>query len=229
MTAANVWARERGLMRMSGTRRAARCVTRVMILLSSSAVLGACDAEKPAPRLATSERDPDVTRIETDQEFALTLSSAPRPLSAIVTRKNGTVDTVRIPSARSEDTSVVRVIDDAIVPNGVGHTKLVFVVAGHDITANVQVTHPVADDSIALAPGEVRAWELAPGWYDIAVHRADTTGVSPLELAAPLTCAPDSRDPDAISCRVAQPTRIVLKHSGRGGRARAHVSIVQVK
>lgn len=202
--------------------------SRMATLLLVGAVLSACDASKP-PHVAKFEKDPDVTRIETDQEFALTLSTAPRPLVAMVTHKNGTQDTVRILGARSEDTSVVRVIDDALVASGVGNTKLVFVVAGHPITASVQVTHPVADDSVTLASGEVRAWELAPGWYDIAIHRADTAGVSPLELAAPLTCAPDSRDPDAISCRVPQPTRIVLKHSGRGGRARAHVSIVQVK
>lgn len=208
--------------------RAVARASRMATMLSVVAVLSACD-DSPPPRLAKFEKDPDVTRIETDQEFALTLRAAPRPLRAVITRKNGTMDTVPIPTARSEDTSVVRVIDDAIVPHGVGHTKLVFVVSGHLITARVQVTHPVADDSVALAPGEVRAWELAPGWYDIAVHRADTTGVSPLELAAPLTCTPDARDADAISCRVRQPTRIVLKHSGRGGRARAHISIVQVQ
>jgi hypothetical protein len=91
------------------------------------------------------------------------------------------------------------------------------------------VTERIADQEISLAAGEVRAWELVPGWYDIAVHRADTTATSPLQLAAPLTCAPDSRDADAISCRVRDTTRIVLKHAGRGGRASAHISIVKVK
>jgi hypothetical protein len=136
---------------------------------------------------------------------------------------------VRITAATAEDTAVVRVLDDALVPTGVGYTKVFFEVSGHPITARVVVTDRIADQEISLAAGEVRAWELAPGWYDIAVHRADTTSTSPLQLAAPLTCAPDSRDADAISCRVRDTTRIVLKHSGRGGRASAHISIVKVK
>lgn len=201
---------------------------RVAAIALGVTVLSACDS-KPLPQLAKFTPDPDVVRIETDQDLDLLLHSAPRPLTAIVTRKEGGVDTVRITAATPEDTAVVRVVDDALVPTGVGHTKVFLEVSGHPITARVVVTDRIADQEISLAAGEVRAWELAPGWYDIAVHRADTTATSPLQLAAPLTCAPDSRDADAISCRVRDTTRIVLKHSGRGGRASAQLSIVRVK
>ncbi len=200
----------------------------VVAVLLVTALL-ACDARSPMPRLATFDPDPDVVRIETDRDVELGLRATPRILVAIVTRKGGTTDTVAITSVNAEDTAIVRVVNHALVPRRVGRSDLMLVVSGYPITARVQVTDQVADEPIALSPGEVRAWQLVPGWYEIAVRRADTTLASPLELAAPLTCVPMSRDPDAISCLVRDSTRLVLKHTGRGGRARAHVAIRQVQ
>jgi len=215
---------------VKATRSRAMTLARVVASLVVGVVaMTACDDSKPMPPVAKFTPDPNVVRIETEQDFDLLLQSVPRPLTAIVTRQAGEVDTVRITVATPEDTSVVRVVDNALVPTGVGYTKLFLEVSGRPITARVTVTDRIADEEIALSSGEVRAWELAPGWYNIAVHRADTSATSPLQLAAPLTCAPDSRDADAISCRVQEATRIVLKHSGRGGRATAHISIVQVQ
>lgn len=178
--------------------------------------------------LATSTPDPDVVRIETERDLYLSLRDAPRVLTASVTRRNGVTDTVRIGSVATTDTAIVRVMDSAIVPLRVGRAELQLVVAGRPIAARAYVTNTVTDETIELSAGEVRDWELIPGWYEIEVQRGDSAVSSPLELAAPLTCAPHSLKAEAISCRVRDTTRIVLKHSGRGTRASAHVSIVQV-
>jgi hypothetical protein len=190
-------------------------------------VVLACESAPP-PEPATFTPDPDVVRIATDHDLYLSLRDAPRALTASVTRRDGVTDTVRISSIATADTAIVRVMDSALVPLRVGRAELQLVVAGRPIVARAYVRNAVADETIALSPGEVRAWELIPGWYEIEVQREDSTVNSSLELAAPLTCAPHSLKAEAISCRVRDTTRIVLKHSGRGARSSARVSIVQV-
>ena len=77
------------------------------------------------------------------------------------------------------------------------------------------VTERVANDTLSLGPGEVRAWNLAPGNYQITVHAPPPAGEPQvIDLAAELVCAPDGFDHDTIHCLVREPTRLVLKHNG---------------
>ena len=86
----------------------------------------------------------------------------------------------------------------------------------------------VARDSVWLGAGEVRAWELRPGWHRITVENSVRPGEArALQLAADLICVPDRTEPaETIACRVAQPTRVLLRHTGtRDARAMAVVTI----
>jgi hypothetical protein len=86
-------------------------------------------------------------------------------------------------------------------------------------------------DTVRLAPGGVRAWDLEAGQYDIAVRPVVRDVLSPLELVADITCATESRDPELIHCVVRTATRFVLRHNGMGpsaGITRAFVSITRL-
>lgn len=89
------------------------------------------------------------------------------------------------------------------------------------------VAERVANDTLWLGPGDVRAWNLGPGDYQITVHAPPPPGEPQvIDLAAELVCAPDHRDHDTIHCRVREPTRLVLKHSGvRSATPRRQVAV----
>jgi hypothetical protein len=86
-------------------------------------------------------------------------------------------------------------------------------------------------DTLTLDVGQVRAWNLAAGRYQLSVNPQPRTDVpSALELGAEgVRCAPDRLNKAMIHCLLREPTRLLLKHNGvRTGTERAHVTIVQV-
>lgn len=92
-------------------------------------------------------------------------------------------------------------------------------------------TDTIFTDTLTLDVGQVRAWNLAAGRYQLSVNpEMPTEASSALELGAEgVRCAPDRLDRAMIHCLLREPTRLVLKHNGvRPGAERAHVTIVQV-
>jgi hypothetical protein len=86
-------------------------------------------------------------------------------------------------------------------------------------------------DTLTLDVGQVRAWNLAAGRYQLSVTpETRTDAPSALELGAEgVRCAPDRLDKAMIHCLLREPTRLLLKHNGvRADAERAHVTIVQV-
>lgn len=88
----------------------------------------------------------------------------------------------------------------------------------------------IFSDTVRLLPGQVRAWDLRPGWHRITVA-TDTRPGEPqrLELAADLRCVPDARGPrETIVCRVRQNTRMLIRHTGVGDRTDAASAVVTI-
>lgn len=191
----------------------------------------ACDAPSPsrAAAAATPARVPtDVRRVSLQSFVTLTIGEPATYVEAYVERMSGRVDTVAAREITVTDTSVVRVVDGGLVAGQVGQSVLRFDVEGVRVRGVAVVRERVARDSVWLSPGEVRAWELRPGWHRLTVENALRPGEArSLELAADLICVPDRSEPaETIACRVTRPTRVLLRHTGvRPGRAMAVVTI----
>lgn len=150
---------------------------------------------------------------------------------AVLERNNGRVDTVDLPMQVVEDTSVVRLVEGRVQPVDAGQTR---VYADLNIRLRLRGVVGVQDrifaDTVRLLPGQVRAWDLRPGWHRITVT-TDTRPDEPqrLELAADLLCVPDSRGPhETIVCRVRQNTRMLLRHTGVGDPTDAASAVVTI-
>lgn len=193
-------------------------------------------AEAAAPvASAASSTGPEAIRAARLLEgFAeLTLGEPAYQFRAVVQRNNLRVDTIAVVAVSVEDTSVARVVGGAVQAREVGLTTVRFDAApGQRLRGTVSVSERVFSDSVWLSRGQVRAWELRPGWYHITVDaKAAPSEPQPLELAADLICVPDRRGPsETIVCRVRQNTRILLRHTGVGkgpGPALAVVTILR--
>jgi hypothetical protein len=150
---------------------------------------------------------------------------------AALRRNNGRVDTVALAAASIDDSSVAKLVDGAIVPTAVGQTRVRFPFSNRiELRGVVSISERIFSDSVWLGVGEVRAWELRPGWYHITVDAKAPPGQpQPLELAADLICVPDSRGPrETIVCRVRQNTRILLRHNGVSAREGKSVAVVTI-
>jgi len=222
------------------TRYLAQFLARMAAVATVAGALfgGACSGEKRDPPRVSPVEDESVPRspgqggLEFDRWATLELRDEPFPLNARLTHSDGRVDSSVAVALESRDTSVVRVENGSFIPRGVGRTT-VGVRAG-DLSGLVYVTvfARIAGETLVLNPGEVRAWELGPGTYEISIQDVPEDGrPSPLELVADIKCATDVRRPFTISCVVRQPTRFVLRHTGvrpTPGGARAIFAIVQV-
>lgn len=208
-----------------------RALGRPIFLGVAVAFASACDsAAQPrsvpfdAPPPATS----DVRRVSLQLFADLTIGEPALFFEAYVERMSGRVDTVPARDIISADTNVVRVVDGGLVGIAVGQSRLRYDVEGFPVRGNATVRERIVRDSVWLAPGEMRAWELRPGWHRITVENAVRPGEArALELAADLICVPDRTEPaETIACRVTQPTRVLLRHTGvRYDRAMAVVTI----
>lgn len=208
-----------------------RTFPRPLLLGVAVALAAACDSAAPAKTAAaeTGARvTNDVRRVSLQSFAELTVGEPAMYFEAYVERMSGRVDTVAAREVVASDTNVVRVVDGGLVGIAVGQSRLRFDVEGVPVRGNAVVRERVARDSVWLGPGEVRAWELRPGWHRITVENAVRPGEArALELAADLICVPDRSEPaETIACRVTQPTRVLLRHTGtRNARAMAVVTI----
>jgi len=161
----------------------------------------------------------------------LTVRDSAYRFRAAIERNNGRVDTVALSAARADDSTVARIVDGAVVPVDVGQTAVRFPFSSRiELRGIVHISEQVFSDSVWLGVGEVRAWELRPGWYRITVDAKAPPGQpQPLELAADLICVPDARGPkETIICRVRQNTRILLRHNGVSAREGKSLAVVTI-
>lgn len=148
-----------------------------------------------------------------------------------VERNNGRIDTLSPPVTLVRDTTVARVVNGRVQPVNAGQTT-----AQIDLNIRLRlrgvigVEERLFSDSVWLAPGEVRAWDLQPSWYSITVDAKARPGeAQPLELAADLICVPDAKGPkETIICRVRQNTRVLLRHRSAGRRPERAVAVVTI-
>lgn len=210
---------------MTPAERRRRRVRAALVALALGAVLGCEAAPRAVPPM--DEGAAPARLVMTTRFVELTVGDTPVAVPLYTSDSSGALTFVTAPKLTSTDTSVVRVVDNRLVGAGVGRARVLVAHAGEVASLTVAAERRVADDSLRLAAGQVRAWMLVPGWYEIQVV-ADTSAGSPLELAAPLTCVPTRGGTDRITCHVRDSTRILMKHSGRGGPAAARVRIRQV-
>jgi hypothetical protein len=198
----------------------------------TSAAGAGADGALPEFRLNGPEGVAGAELVERSVEFDV--HDPPVQFHVIVRRNNGRVDTLAMPVSRVRDTSVARVVDGRVQPVDAGRTTAEIDLNYRlRLTAYIGVQERVFADSVWLSPGQVRAWDLRPGWHRITVDANAPPGEpQPLELAADLICVPDARGPkETIICRVRQNTRVLLRHTGVGrqpGRALAVVEITRL-
>lgn len=194
------------------------------------AIAGCGDSQaspKSSPTNSAVARPLRVTLIDAFME--ITIGDSARRITAIVERTTGVVDTVSPTQLTPQDTTVVRVVDGAVVAVNVGQTAIRLDVEGQPARAVVTVRERVFADSVWLGPGEVRAWELQPSWYHITVDATPFPGEpQTLELGADLICVPESRNPKTIVCRVRQNTRVILRHTGVSARREKALAVVTI-
>lgn len=220
-----------------------RCSRSLRIVLAALVVLVACERPDEAKRrlgvdpavAAAPTRGPEAIRRARllDSYVELTTRDTGYRFRATVERLNGRVDTIALAAAGVEDTSVAQIADGSVVPLSVGQTSVQLpLTPALRLRGVVSISERVFSDSVWLGVGEVRAWDLRPGWHRITVDAKAAPGQpQPLELAADLICVPDSRGPkETIVCRVRQNTRILLRHNGvtaREGKSLAVVTILR--
>lgn len=77
-------------------------------------------------------------------------------------------------SANVRDTNVASVDAEGLVhPRAVGNTRVTLDFVGLEHTVAVRVIDQLSADTLHMASGEIRSWELGPGRYRVSVHRAD--------------------------------------------------------
>lgn len=166
-----------------------------------------------------------------DPNIELDLRDAEYQFRVELERNNGRLDTVAAAVTRLDDTTVAQLVDGTVKPLEVGATNVRIDLAPHlRLRGSLVVSERIAEDSVWLSRGQVRAWELRPGMYRITVDAKAPPGEpQPLELAADLLCAPDSRAPrETISCRVRQNTRMLLRHKGAGSAQGPSLAVVTI-
>lgn len=205
-----------------------------MRVVAVALLLGCAEADPASRASADQPTDAkvvsDVRRVVLSEGFVeLTIGEPPRRFTAHVERLNGRVDTIAVTAFSAADTTVAQVVDGALIGREVGQTSLRFEVEGVRARGVVSVQERVFADSVWLGPGEVRAWELRPGWYRISVDNPVPAGEPrTLELGADLICVPQRAAVETIACRVTQPTRIILRHTGVSPRRDRALAVVGI-
>lgn len=214
------------------TRRLSRLCTALFVLISGCAGSNATADRTDTTVAATAapESTSDVRRVVIPDAWTeLTIGDPPRRFTAIIERTSGVIDTVAVNTLRSRDSTVARVTDGALVAADVGQSRLSFEVEGVQTQGVTTVRERIFADSVRLSPGEVRAWELRPGWYRITVDATPFPGEpQTLELGAELLCVPEANDRKTIACRVQRNTRIILRHTGVSRRREPALAVVAI-
>lgn len=108
-------------------------------------------------------------------------------------------------SAHVGDTTVASVDADGLVhPLAVGKTRVTLDFVGLEHTVGVWVIDQLSADTLHLASGEIRSWELGPGRYRVSVQRADGVDApAGTELGTvDANCARDPLSRETLHCVV---------------------------
>lgn len=128
------------------------------------------------------------------------------------------------------DSTVVRLVGDSLVPLRAGRTSIAADVGGKRLWIHVSVTEVIADETLALTPGEFRSWTLERGLYEIWVRGLDVTfSRAATELQGEGTrCIRASRDEHSINCRVTERGGVAVRNIlAKGPTQRVGVRILK--
>ncbi len=206
--------------------RRRRIVQSVRLVLAAVWALASCGRDDAGSVRA------DISRARLVESFVqLNVGDSAFQFRAVAERNSGRLDTISVPALIVEDSTVARLVDGKALPLDVGQTSVRIEIAPSlRLRGIVHVSERVFSDSVWLSPGQVRAWELKPGWHRITVDAKAPRGEpQPLELAADLICVPDSRGPkETIVCNVRRNTRILLRHTSVGRVPTRAVAVVTI-
>lgn len=166
-----------------------------------------------------------------DPNAEVDLRDPPLQFRVELERNNGRVDTLEVPVSSLDDTTVAQLVNGAVQPRDVGTTNLrLQLTPSLRLRGSVVVSERLVADSVWLSRGQVRGWELRPGFYRITVDAKAPPGQpQPMELAADLLCAPDARGPrETVTCRVRQNTRLLMRHTGAGASTGPSLAVVTI-
>lgn len=154
------------------------------------------------------------TRFETQYFHELVVGRAPTSLEIHARFSTGNSERVDPISVYVSDTTVVRLAGDSLIALGAGQTQLTVNVGGTLLPIQVAVTEIIADDSLALTPGEFRAWTLERGNYEIWVRGLDAAfRRAATELEGEGTkCFRATRDEHTINCLVAERGGVAIRN-----------------
>jgi hypothetical protein len=116
----------------------------------------------------------------------------------------------------TNDSGIVRVVEAALEPRGVGRARLLIELPGKTLRTFVEVRERVADETLALAAGEFRTWRLSHGRYEIWMKAMESAPNSAwLDITTDgARCMRDSRDADTIHCFVRDSGALAIRHLG---------------
>jgi hypothetical protein len=141
------------------------------------------------------------------------------------------------------DSSVAVLRDSRLVARGRGRTSVVVQVGDCRLSLVVDAVERV-DSAAALLPfqefvaplrlvgGEVRAWRVAPGRYELRLDgddRAGAAGVAPVLAGSETRCAPYPGGGQHYSCIARHGASVVVRHAGPVGDAPASPAILVVR
>jgi hypothetical protein len=131
-------------------------------------------------------------------------------------------------SAHVRDTTVARVnADGQVQPLALGKTRITLDFVGLTHIVPVTVIQPLSTDTVHLASGEYRNWELEPGRYRLSVVRADgsETPAGTEMGAVGANCARDRYSRETLHCVVYDGERgHVIVRAPRASQVVVHVA-----
>ena len=169
-------------------------------------------------------------RFETLFFHDLVVGRAPKPFEIRARFSADSSERVDPISISIADTSVVRLDGDSLVGLRAGNTQLTVNVGGKLLPIYVAVTEVIADDSLALTPGEFRSWTLGRGSYEIWVRGLDAAfSRAATELEGEGTkCFRAQFDEHTINCRVAERGGVAIRNIlAKGPTQRVGVRILK--
>jgi hypothetical protein len=153
-------------------------------------------------------------RFETTVFHELVVGQAAKPFEIRARFSADSSERVEPISIYISDSTVVRLDRDSLVGLRAGSTQLSVNVGGKLLPIFVAVTEIIADDALALTPGEFRSWTLGRGSYEIWVRGLDAAfSRAATELEGEGTkCFRAQRDEHTINCRVAERGGVAIRN-----------------
>lgn len=169
-------------------------------------------------------------RFETLFFHELVVGRAPKPFEIRARFSADSSERVDPISVYISDTTVARLDGDSLVGLRAGNTQLSVNVGGKLLPIYVAVTEIIADDSLALTPGEFRSWTLGRGSYEIWVRGLDAAfSRAATELEGEGTkCFRAQFDEHTINCRIAERGGVAIRNIlAKGPTQRVGVRILK--